>query len=41
MAVKNSSCESAKLLLERGVDTGAKANVRSIWLVSIFSCRPP
>lgn len=26
MAVKNSSCESAKLLLERGVHTGAKAN---------------
>jgi hypothetical protein len=41
MAVKNSSCESAKLLLERGVQTGAKANVRSIHSVSVFSSRPP
>lgn len=41
MAVKNSSYESAKLLLERGVHTGAKANVRSIHLLSIFFFRPP
>jgi hypothetical protein len=36
MAVKNSSCESAKLLLERGAHIEAKANVGSVYLVLLF-----